>query len=178
MNMSRFTSLFFVLISMFVMAFLGPDAGAQSEPELKTDANILDCQSCHVALSALPKGHSDVKKESDCSACHQIDQVYKPEKHTSLRGKLSLMHLHGLNEVGCEDCHDSATEPKPVTTDGCLNCHESFETVVKRTEFLGHFNPHVSKHYGAEQACDICHFVHEKSENLCASCHDVYRPIP
>ena len=178
MNIARYTLLLFSLIFIFAIQICGGDARAESKPQLKSDVNILDCKACHADLAVLPQGHSDVKKDSNCSACHKMGKKFKPEKHTSLRGKLSLMHLHGLNEVGCEDCHESSSEPEPVTSGGCLNCHESFESVVKKTEFLGHFNPHNSKHYGDKQACDICHYVHEKSENLCATCHDFYRPIP
>ena len=147
MNMSRITSLFFVVIALSVMGLLGADAEAQSEPELKTDANIQDCKACHGASAVLPNNHVDIKTNSDCAECHKIKQVTKPEKHTSLRGKLSLMHLHGLNEVGCEDCHESA-EPNQsrLQTDGCLNCHESFRKLWSRERsFMGHFNPHVSK---------------------------------
>ena len=178
MKIARYTSILFALIAIFALQTSNSDAGGKSSPQLKADVNILDCAACHGDNAVLPEGHSDVKKDSDCSSCHKIGKEYKPEKHTSLRGKLSLMHLHGLNEVGCGDCHESATAPEPVTSKGCLNCHEGFESVVEKTKFLEPFNPHISKHYGAKQECDICHFVHEKSENLCASCHDVFRPIP
>ena len=178
MNMAKFFSVFFVLAALVALQFSGADANAQSEPQLKTDVNILDCKACHGDAALLPAEHADIKKNSDCSECHKIGKEYKPEKHTSLRGKLSLMHLHGLNEVGCGDCHENLSNPEPSSTESCLGCHESYENVVKKTEFLGHFNPHNSKHYGNKQDCSVCHFVHEKSDNLCAGCHDVYRPIP
>jgi hypothetical protein len=178
MTIARAKAAIVVLMVLFSLQYTGTRARSDSKPQLKSDANIFDCKACHGGNAVLPDKHPDVKEEPDCAACHKIGTEYKPVKQTSLRGRLSLMHLHGLNEVGCGDCHEDLTQPEPLESADCLQCHDSYEFVVEKTVFLEPFNPHASTHYGKKQACDICHFIHEKSEYLCADCHDVYRPIP
>ncbi|MBN1102819.1 MAG: cytochrome c3 family protein [Deltaproteobacteria bacterium] len=90
---------------------------------------------------------------------------------------MSLIHIHHLNDIGCQDCHGETTAFHSVGKSQCFNCHGSGEEVGKRTAHQDP-NPHLSVHYGADLDCDLCHHVHGKSENFCNQCHEFKFLVP
>ncbi|QIZ78682.1 cytochrome c3 family protein [Ferrimonas lipolytica] len=143
--------------------------------EFKEVDNFLNCNKCHIE-SVLPVEHVALNQNDDCASCHNIDQHNEPKHNTSLRGKISLAHSHTLNGLSCNDCHQ--TEGDYPSNEQCFECHESYQKIAEQTAFLGHMNPHDSPHYQDTQTCDTCHYVHDKSEDLCLECHTRFRPIP
>jgi fumarate reductase flavoprotein subunit len=74
-----------------------------------------------------------------------------------------------MERVGkCEACH-ATMPPKPIATNECLKCHQSYEAVAKRTESKD-INPHDS--HLENPACTSCHRGHKKPVLVCDECHE------
>ena len=150
-------------------------AAPGSAPKQLEKADPGDCAACHGPVALLPKDHPATKGQSkkNCAECHD------GKKASSLRGKLPLSHVHGLEGVSCADCHGGDAK-QAVEMAKCLECHESGEAVAKRTvpQDKIHHNPHLSPHYGTDLDCVLCHHAHAKSENYCMQCHDEKRVVP
>jgi hypothetical protein len=145
-----------------------PARGAQNSPSAKPG----DCRECHGGETVLPPDHPDTKGRAwtDCLGCHG-------NKASNLKGRVSLVHVHHLSDIGCRDCHGETTPFKAIGKAQCFNCHGSGEGVAKRTAHREP-NPHLSVHYGADLDCDLCHHVHGKSENFCNQCHEFKFVVP
>ena len=78
-------------------------------------------------------------------------------------------HNHSQAGLSCNQCHGENLGT-PVSQDQCLSCHGSMETVAAKTEAMEP-NPHGPHHYDTAD-CTVCHRVHEKSEMMCATCHN------
>jgi len=143
-------------------------SGISNNPAVKAG----DCRGCHGQDQVLPADHPETKGQSlsDCRNCHK-----KPE--SSLKGKMSLSHTHNLAGVACADCHGPGEPSAPVVKDQCLACHGSGPEVAGLTAEQKP-NPHDSPHYGPDQDCDLCHHLHQKSENLCNQCHEFNLVVP
>ncbi|MBU2549375.1 MAG: cytochrome c3 family protein [Proteobacteria bacterium] len=131
-----------------------------------------DCVACHGSKRVLPADHGETKKmaRKDCLECHE-------EKTKSLRTRMPLSHTHWLGHVSCAECHPSGTSGPAPSTNQCLECHGSFETVARATRGMDP-DPHNSPHYGMKLDCDLCHHQHAKSENFCAQCHSWTLSVP
>ncbi len=70
----------------------------------------------------------------------------------------------------CADCHGEGKK-QPVKGDKCLECHQSFEEVAKRTQDVKP-NPH-SNHIteDGDIECTQCHQGHKADVVYCATCH-------
>jgi len=94
-----------------------------------------------------------------------------------LASKSSLVSSHAPFEAGdCKICHQSADpkQPGPLTKQTpalCLDCHEEFDSVLKRSH----------THPPARAACTTCHNPHnanfrklllQEPRVLCTTCHD------
>ena len=66
---------------------------------------------------------------------------------------------------------------KPLSPDECLSCHGCRNDIAGRTDHL-ELNPHNSPHYGMDLDCELCHHLHQKSEDYCAQCHDADHVVP
>jgi hypothetical protein len=133
-----------------------------------------NCSGCHGPDRVLPLDHPDTNGQnlSDCRECHAVPQA-------SLRGKISLKHVHHLAGLECSDCHLPADPPAPVTPDLCLACHGGVRKIAEATAGPAHTpNPHESPHYGRELDCDLCHHIHGASENFCNQCHEYGFVVP
>ncbi len=88
-----------------------------------------------------------------------------------------LADRHVERGVACEACHGVKT-PQPgatVETAQCNSCHKSLDDVAKRTEKLDP-NPHYNHLVGLN--CTECHRGHQKSVNMCGSCHNLQFKVP
>lgn len=86
---------------------------------------------------------------------------------------------HQDAELSCTDCHGEIPPSEPATMETCLDCHGPLEDLVAATERGEHHpNPHNSPHYGPDNACDLCHYEHEQSENMCGDCHEWATAVP
>jgi hypothetical protein len=83
-------------------------------------------------------------------------------------GKKFTADRHKAAGLECQSCHREGTK-KPVESDQCLTCHESFEAVAKRTKDLNP-NPH-DNHITQNAECTQCHHGHKADDNVCMSCH-------
>lgn len=158
-GISLFLILFGLLMVLTVMS------AAQSEPVRLESVAAGDCSACHGEQKVLPPDHVQTVDMfiEHCIKCH------KPgEQH--LRSKIPLSHVHQLSGIGCADCHENPEAAGPLSTGECLVCHGNAATVAKMTEKQNP-NPHNSIHYGLYLNCDLCHYVHMKSENFCNQCH-------
>jgi Zn finger protein HypA/HybF involved in hydrogenase expression len=94
-----------------------------------------------------------------------------------LQEKFPLKNHHAKLSLKCADCHEGqGDEPENfqmIGDEGCLSCHKSKQYLADRLKFMDvlHVNPHNSIHDGQRLYCDECHFEHQKSENMCLSCH-------
>ena len=97
-------------------------AAPGSAPKQLEKADPGDCAACHGPVALLPKDHPATKGQSkkNCAECHD------GKKASSLRGKLPLSHVHGLEGVSCADCHGGDAK-QAVEMAKCLECHESGE---------------------------------------------------
>lgn len=131
-----------------------------------------DCKGCHRTQMVQPLKHVDTKgmESSVCAECHK-------EGYTSLRAKIPLGHIHLLNGISCKECHSNPNGVKALSTDDCLDCHDSREKMAEATSDLDP-NPHNSPHYGTSLDCELCHKQHGRSENFCSQCHDWGMQVP
>lgn len=142
--------------------------------EIKMDKTAApgNCGACHTEGRVLPEGHPATSEMTmdGCQECHDQDGP-------GLKGKLPASHVHHLAGMTCGDCHEDIDDPEIVPPDKCLDCHGPAEELAKMTETLSP-NPHNSPHYGPELDCDLCHHIHEESENFCNECHSFEFVIP
>jgi len=86
---------------------------------------------------------------------------------------------HQDADLSCADCHGEMPPSEPAAMATCLECHGPVEDLVAATDHGEHKpNPHNSPHYGPDNACDLCHYEHEESENMCGDCHEWATPVP
>lgn len=88
-----------------------------------------------------------------------------------------LADRHARRQVSCVACHEVAA-PQPgakVDNAKCLTCHKSADEVAKRTQKMDP-NPHYNHLVGLR--CQECHRGHQKSVNMCASCHNLQWQVP
>lgn len=97
-------------------------------------------------------------------------------KQVASKEDFGLKSHHEKLQLECSDCHVNSDkgEYKRLETNDCLQCHNSTETVAKRTQFMdvNHTNPHNSLHDGLDLDCYECHAEHKPSQNLCSFCHN------
>ncbi|MBW1703076.1 MAG: cytochrome c3 family protein [Deltaproteobacteria bacterium] len=161
--------LIFVLLTTFSKADIVQIVRVESSRSTKTTPG--DCTFCHQDKSQLPGGHPQTKEMTltQCNQCHN-------QQATTLASILPLSHLHQLEGLSCEDCHDSIESVQPIDTQKCLQCHGTFHDVAACTKDMNP-NPHDS-HLGIELDCRLCHHVHKKSENFCNRCHEHEWKVP
>jgi fumarate reductase flavoprotein subunit len=83
-------------------------------------------------------------------------------------GKDFTADKHKALGLGCADCHGTA-EKASIDQDACLKCHESMQSVAKRTAGLKP-NPH-ENHMSGQTECLQCHHGHKSNEISCLGCH-------
>ncbi|MBN1839240.1 MAG: cytochrome c3 family protein [Campylobacterales bacterium] len=94
-----------------------------------------------------------------------------------MKEKFPIKAHHAKLSLKCTDCHenqgDNPENFKLIGDEGCLSCHKSKVYLAERLKFMDtlHVNPHNSIHDGPKLYCDECHFEHQKSDNMCLSCH-------
>lgn len=94
-----------------------------------------------------------------------------------LKEKFPIKAHHEKLSFTCKDCHaGQGDEPENfqiIGDEGCLSCHKTKLYMADRLKFMDtlHVNPHNSIHDGQRLYCDECHFEHQKSDNMCLSCH-------
>jgi len=175
-NLKRF--LLTALAGGVTLLFLLPGAlvALPTSPPAKAkrliEAKAFDCQACHGGQKMLKADHKPIKGQTlnDCRQCHG-------KNAKTLRGRLPLSHLHQLSGVACQDCHQDSQKPQALNTENCLACHQSPEKLAQATDKMEH-NPHNSPHYGTTVDCNLCHHLHQKSENMCSQCHDWQLAVP
>ena len=69
----------------------------------------------------------------------------------------------------CASCHGKE-DRQAVPMLKCVQCHNT-EKLAAKTADVKPVNPHNNRHFATETDCAKCHHVHQKSENLCISCH-------
>jgi len=148
---------------------------AFAEPKKIENARPGDCIICHGDQKVLPAAHgkTDGMTYQRCLACHQ--KTGEAKKARTLRGKMTLSHMHQLSGISCSDCHGKerpATGPDGQT---CLGCHADYKTKLLLTD-KALPTPHQS-HMG-ELDCLLCHHLHARSENFCAQCHHWKYNVP
>lgn len=80
-----------------------------------------------------------------------------------------LDQTHAAKGVKCASCHGKeARQAVPMLK--CVQCHNT-EKLAAKTADVKPVNPHNNRHFATETDCAKCHHVHQKSENLCVSCH-------
>jgi len=167
------TILFSLITISFITVFLyctvaGADTGA---PKRLATAQQGDCAACHTD-KVLPENHTGTKGMvlKDCTACHDKDEI-------SLKSKMPTSHVHMLSGILCQTCHGKKAPFEKVDYKNCITCHSTdvLAKVPARGVFLP--NPHNS-HYGMDVDCSLCHFQHNKSEFMCAQCHDFKNVTP
>ncbi|MBP1626745.1 MAG: cytochrome [Holophagaceae bacterium] len=96
----------------------------------------------------------------------------------SSKDSAMLADRHKVNGVNCEDCHLTKKPTTAAKIDKCLECHEGYEGMAKRTAkkekgphvYLANINPHDS-HIGKIE-CSECHSAHsEPHKSFCDRCH-------
>jgi hypothetical protein len=80
-----------------------------------------------------------------------------------------LATRHPSEAAVCRDCHGDLPPTKDVSTDRCLRCHDSYETLVQKPNI---YISHIGK-----PSCDKCHHFHKPSELYCSGCHDEFEDI-
>lgn len=116
------------------------------------------------------------------------DQAAYPAHAANGEGGPGLASFHMALGQDCASCHgdDLADQVAAISADGepelastyyvdtetCLSsgCHESWESLAKRTEDLGDYNPHESIH-GTIENCNECHKGHAEQVDICGECH-------
>ncbi len=133
-----------------------------------------DCATCHGDTQVLSPGHVPTAgmKRDDCVACHA------PDTPLALLSAIPLDHSHLLSGVTCQTCHNQTEAPGPMSTEQCLACHGPLEDLAARTADTHPANPHSTPHGPTFAECDLCHKVHQESENFCAQCHDFDYSVP
>ncbi len=158
----------------FTMLFVVPAGWGEPSQKVRRPENVPigDCKACHEAAVPRPADHKETKdmELADCTSCHA-------KGTREFWTKLPLGHIHGLNGVGCRECHEATGDPKPVETKKCLGCHGGIEKVAALTAKLDP-DPHKSPHYGTELDCELCHHQHAKSDNFCSQCHSWELRVP
>jgi fumarate reductase flavoprotein subunit len=76
---------------------------------------------------------------------------------------------HLKQGLDCTACHGDGPK-KPVTGDKCLECHESFDNVAKRTQDMEP-NPHDNHQSMQGISCTECHKGHKTDVVFCQQCH-------
>lgn len=86
-------------------------------------------------------------------------------------GKPFLSDRHIATGLTCGSCHGDADPKQAVATDQCLQCHQSFQDLAKKTVDMMP-NPH-SNHLvdSSDIECSFCHHGHKANEAGCAKCH-------
>lgn len=165
----------------------------------------LGCQSCHGDGDAHIEGGGDLEaiirpqllssrdSSRNCLDCHQ-----KQERHFT-----GAAALHGLNDVGCLNCHDVHTTANhslvAPTEQLCASCHPNVASqfeMPRAHPMVGEgggpgcvncHDPHASRRThsrtSGDGACSNCHFsksgpfVYEHDVSIvdgCAACHEVH----
>lgn len=134
-------------------------------PEAPSSPKPGDCISCHEDKAVIPEGHIDTKEMTgnDCGACHESAAM-------SLRNKIPLSHMHQLEGVSCDKCHEDPASAEAADSAVCKVCHDDMKALYNATSEVG-LNPHFSPHEGKTPDCNRCHHQHKKSENFCTGCH-------
>ncbi|MBO6639925.1 MAG: cytochrome c3 family protein [Roseitalea sp.] len=160
------------LVSMIVFAVVAGFTGAV----LGSPEDGGDCASCHQSEQVLPAGHPPTAGMDldGCLACH-VDGT-----PLTLHSAMPLSHQHMLAGITCADCHgeEDVVAPAPMTTEQCLVCHGPLEALGALTADVQPTNPHMTPHGPTFAECDLCHQVHEPSQNFCADCHDFEFVVP
>jgi cytochrome c nitrite reductase small subunit len=123
-----------------------------------------------------------------CATCHIMDP-YLASWQDSDYGA----YAHAVEDVTCLECHEPTTEqqinelvvylqgdftvPLPEREFGnefCFDCHEpnehtSYDEVIQLTAGF-ELNPH-SSHLVGQLDCNLCHRMHQVSEDYCGYCH-------
>ena len=76
---------------------------------------------------------------------------------------------HLAQGLECSACHGEGPK-KPVTGAKCLECHESFDNVAKRTQDMDP-NPHDNHQSMQGISCIECHKGHHPDVVFCQQCH-------
>ena len=76
---------------------------------------------------------------------------------------------HLAQGLECSACHGEGPK-KPVTGAKCLECHESFDNVAKRTQDM---EPNLHDNHQSMQgiSCTECHKGHHPDVVFCQPCH-------
>lgn len=130
------------------------------------------CLSCHHGEDRVLPGEHVATQSLDlnkCLECHHGDE-------TRLTYKIPLGHTHQLSGISCIDCHGTQEPMKTVESGKCISCH-SLEDLRDQKSGNIEANPHDS-HYGPDLDCDLCHHVHQVSEDFCIQCHDFEFVVP
>ena len=119
-----------------------------------------------------------------CSSCHIMETYYESWNDSDL---LANKHAESRDKLECHDCHEpnlsiqieegvkyvtgnyqDPLEKREFFREFCLECHDS-ESIKAATDYE-EGNPHNS-HKG-DQECYECHNMHQRSQMICADCHD------
>ncbi len=161
------------LSTILFLLSLGAGSG-WSQAKLIKDAAPGSCKTCHGDGAVLSPNHPDTAAMNlkACKACHK-DQIAEGKKPTTLSGRMSLSHAHGLAGKNCASCHGE--ELKAPAQGVCLQCHKGYGEKKNR---LNASLPKVHNSHMGELSCDLCHKAHGKSVNFCAQCHDWKYIVP
>lgn len=135
----------------------------------------MTCVDCHFSVAhASPPPPMNVVIPQKTSAAETADLL---KYYNTWADSSFLAHVHEQKGVTCIACHANPAKAEPVDASTCMTCHNA-NKVSAVTETLKPANPHNSPHYGKEADCNLCHHVHEKSENFCTQCHQFNFKVP
>lgn len=88
-----------------------------------------------------------------------------------------LADRHVARGSKCETCHTADFKVKQSGDfDGCVDCHGSYEDMIKKTDGRFQVNPH-AQHEGV-LPCTECHKGHKAGVNYCGQCHSYTYQVP
>jgi nitrate/TMAO reductase-like tetraheme cytochrome c subunit len=123
-----------------------------------------------------------------CATCHIMDPYLASWENSDYGA-----HAHAAEDVTCLECHEPTTEQqinelvvylqgdftvplleREFGNEFCFDCHlpnehTSYDEVIQLTAGF-ELNPH-SSHLVDQLDCNLCHKMHETSEDYCGYCH-------
>jgi len=148
---------FLFAFSAMIAWSLGQSGGQTAVPQAGTST-------AQPAQPAQPQAGNEAAKAEDKNAAAQTRSFTE-------NSKPFVADRHIAGGLQCSSCHGEAEPKQAVATKQCLQCHESFEALAKRTADIEP-NPHSNHQVDSGDAeCNYCHHGHKANEIGCRSCH-------
>ncbi len=130
-----------------------------------------------------------------CATCHIMDPYLESWQDSDYGA-----YAHAVDDVACLDCHEPTTEQqvhevvvymqgdftvplqeREFGNEFCFDCHlpnehTTYEKVIQLTTGF-ELNPH-SSHLVGQIDCNLCHKMHDASDDYCGYCHGAVATNP